>query len=332
MCEQATLNGGTSGGVILPHRFLTSHEVTQMPEVNRDSPIVIVGAGCFGLSTAYHLLKRGFTNVTVLDRAGTLPAKDAASTDLNKSEMKNSPGPLYLTYTYYLTVVRSSYPDDFYTSLAQDAVKAWKDEGEWGNHYHEFAPLPLLYVTQLNYRGVGFHRTGVLIMGERRAGYTKASYANDLSLGVRLTNLEDEKKRKAVFAVGVELGTAFTRDCFAYLNRDGGWVHAEGGTQRALENVRALGGTVIGGKTVKGLVKENGAGRTTGVQCTDDSVYSAELVVLATGSWTPSTFPESIPQSQCLATGCVRAFAMCIYDAQLSCASQTQRRNHQTNS
>lgn len=61
-----------------------------MTKVEPDSPIIIVGAGCFGLSTAYHLLKRGFTNLTVLDRAKVLPAKDAASTDLNKSEREIS--------------------------------------------------------------------------------------------------------------------------------------------------------------------------------------------------------------------------------------------------
>jgi len=138
-------------------------------------------------------------------------------------------------------------------------------------------------------------------MGERKAGYTKASYVNDLALGVRVLNLEDKEKRKGIFAGGIELGSAFTRDCFAYLNQDGGWVYAEGGTRRALENVRVLGGTVVGGKAVNELVKENG--RTVGVRCADSSVYSAELVVLATGSWTPSTFPESLPQSQCLATG-----------------------------
>ncbi|KAF9788033.1 FAD dependent oxidoreductase [Thelephora terrestris] len=235
-----------------------------MTKVEPGSPIVIVGAGCFGLSTAYHLLKRGFTDVNVLDRAETLPAKDAASTDMNK-------------------IVRSSYPDDFYTSLAKDAVKSWKDEDEWGKHYHE---------------------AGVLIMGEGAAGYTKASYANDLALGVRVVNLEDEEKRKSVFDSGVELGTAFTNKCFAYLNQDAGWVHAEGGTRRALENVRALGGTVTSGKAVAELVRESGeTGRTTAVRCTDGSLYPAELVVLATGSWTPSTFPESVTQFQCLATG-----------------------------
>jgi NADPH-dependent 2,4-dienoyl-CoA reductase/sulfur reductase-like enzyme len=48
--------------------------------------VIIVGAGCFGISTAYHLLQRGYTDVTVLDRSVELPAPDAASTDINKGE------------------------------------------------------------------------------------------------------------------------------------------------------------------------------------------------------------------------------------------------------
>lgn len=35
---------------------------------NKDYPINIVGAGVFGLSTAYHLARRGYTNVTIFDR------------------------------------------------------------------------------------------------------------------------------------------------------------------------------------------------------------------------------------------------------------------------
>lgn len=35
---------------------------------SKSSPIVIVGAGVFGLSTAVHLAERGYTNVKVLDR------------------------------------------------------------------------------------------------------------------------------------------------------------------------------------------------------------------------------------------------------------------------
>lgn len=53
--------------------------------LKKTSKIVIVGAGVFGLSTADHLLRRGYTTITVLDRAEILPAKDAASCDINKS-------------------------------------------------------------------------------------------------------------------------------------------------------------------------------------------------------------------------------------------------------
>ena len=51
----------------------------------KDDRIVIVGSGCFGLSSAYHLLKAGFLNVTVLDRSQQLPAVDGASNDVNRS-------------------------------------------------------------------------------------------------------------------------------------------------------------------------------------------------------------------------------------------------------
>jgi sarcosine oxidase / L-pipecolate oxidase len=53
--------------------------------VDTTDKIVIVGAGVFGISTCFHLLKRGFTDVTVLERASTVPAPDAASADINKS-------------------------------------------------------------------------------------------------------------------------------------------------------------------------------------------------------------------------------------------------------
>lgn len=63
--------------------------------MNEETNVVIVGAGCFGISTALHLLLPRAPgpgsdanplkyNVTVLDRSTILPAPDAASTDLNK--------------------------------------------------------------------------------------------------------------------------------------------------------------------------------------------------------------------------------------------------------
>ena len=68
--------------------------------------VLVVGGGAFGTSTAYHLSRRGYSNVTVLDRFDT-PSKDAASTDLNK-------------------VIRYDYPDPLYTKLALEAMEEWK--------------------------------------------------------------------------------------------------------------------------------------------------------------------------------------------------------------
>ena len=59
-----------------------------------DKVVVIIGAGVFGLSTAYQLLTRGYKDVTVLDRAQELPARDGAGYDLNKgvySDVSGSP-------------------------------------------------------------------------------------------------------------------------------------------------------------------------------------------------------------------------------------------------
>ncbi|KZP30836.1 FAD dependent oxidoreductase [Athelia psychrophila] len=80
--------------------------------------ILIVGSGCFGISTAYHLLKRGYTDVTVVDRAETLPAVDAASTDLNK-------------------IVRSAYEDVYYAQLGQRAIEEWTTNAVWRPAYDQ---------------------------------------------------------------------------------------------------------------------------------------------------------------------------------------------------
>lgn len=83
--------------------------------------VLIVGSGVFGVSTAYHLLKRGYKDVTIIDRASTLPACDAASTDLNK-------------------IVRSDYSDPIYAALAKEAIEELR-KPEWKGLYHECVHL-----------------------------------------------------------------------------------------------------------------------------------------------------------------------------------------------
>lgn len=65
----------------------------------KNSSIVIVGGGAFGLSTALHLVEHGYNNITVLEQGEQIPAGQSAANDLNK-------------------IVRAEYEDPFYTDLA----------------------------------------------------------------------------------------------------------------------------------------------------------------------------------------------------------------------
>lgn len=76
-------------------------------EQSKQRSILIVGGGTFGTSTAYHLSKRGYTNVKVLDRWAP-PSKEAAGNDINK-------------------VIRADYPEPLYANLATESIKEWRN-------------------------------------------------------------------------------------------------------------------------------------------------------------------------------------------------------------
>ncbi|KAJ7244158.1 FAD dependent oxidoreductase [Mycena haematopus] len=215
-----------------------------------DRRTLIVGAGCFGLSTALALLKRGWTDVTVIDRATTLPAPDGASNDLNR-------------------IVRTSYSDKFYAKLASDAIQAWKARDEWHDAYHE---------------------SGVLVLGSSGSvDYTHNAYLHDLEMGLRVVPLDSQAALRQVFPPQTHLGSFWNRT--GYLNRDGGWANAGQGISILMDQIIALKGKIIAGKNVIELIQHGQ--KTTAVRCSDGTVFDGlDLVVLATGSWTGSAFPD----------------------------------------
>jgi sarcosine oxidase/L-pipecolate oxidase len=80
--------------------------------ISKGSPIAIIGAGAFGLSTALELSKQGYTNVTVFEKDEEIPSRWSAANDLNK-------------------IMRAEYEDDFYTGLAVVSLIATATS----NHY-----------------------------------------------------------------------------------------------------------------------------------------------------------------------------------------------------
>ena len=120
---------------------------------------------------------------------------------------------------------------------------------------------------------------------------------NDLALGARTIQLSSGDAA-VVFPEGVKTGSAFD-GAFGYVNLDSGWASATRGIEMLMSRVIALGGKVLGSKAVTGLIRPGGngdgdGGRTSGVSLANGSSISASLVVIATGSWTASTFRRDL--------------------------------------
>ncbi len=138
------------------------------------------------------------------------------------------------------------------------------------------------------------------------SAYADESFVNDLDLGCVLVPLPDPKSIRSAFPSEVRIGS-FEKDNLTsqrrtgYLNRDGGWADAGQGVRILLSQVQKLGALICPGQSVA-KINQSG-GKTNGVTCTDGTIYEAELVIIATGSWTPSAFPDLNLHGKCLATG-----------------------------
>lgn len=76
--------------------------------LNKNDSILIVGAGVFGLSTALELARRGYTNITVIDRFAP-PVPDGSSVDISR-------------------IIRIDYADPLYAKMAREAYRGWNAE------------------------------------------------------------------------------------------------------------------------------------------------------------------------------------------------------------
>ncbi|PVF97512.1 nucleotide-binding domain-containing protein [Serendipita vermifera] len=251
--------------------------------------VLIVGTGCFGLSTAFHLLHANThdhssttTTITLLDASSTIPAPDAASSDLNK-------------------VVRSSYSDSFYTWLAREAIQVWK-QGDVD-------------------ADVNTHVTPSV---DGNPVYAIAGLQNDIAAGADVhlfdsnnTQLPDPREfwanhvhRTDTSSGDVPLGSLFDSERMtAYLNKDGGWAAASKAMHALLENVQRMGAQVVPGAIMvgfsscrrdggggegsgdvgnSGIGVENGDRVIDGVIVQDGRRFTADIIVLAMGAWTPS--------------------------------------------
>lgn len=275
MIDQAAMtsslrNLGLSVSCSVPENTLALHK-----------PIVILGAGVFGLTTALHLAQRGYKNVTVLDREAydqTGYTSAAASADQNK-------------------IIRASYgAQKLYENLAFEALDRWD---EWNRDVRDASDLPdSLFFNDRLWDNCGFVRAGELTGLDPQETATQESFPEALKdtqyrlsdasrredariNGIASTKLDPfDRSRRGLGLDGIFDGT-------------GGCVAADKSCSWVLHLCQKLGvRTKLGIQYAFRDFVRNGS-RIAGVKTGDGgTAFPADLVIVAAGGWTPSIVPE----------------------------------------
>ncbi|KAI9730745.1 MAG: hypothetical protein M1834_005714 [Cirrosporium novae-zelandiae] len=250
----------------------------------KDSPIAIVGAGIFGLSSAIHLAERGFQHVTVFDKQSYFETEysfakgcDAASADANK-------------------IIRAAYGDEvIYQNLTFEAMKEWE---AWNQHLTQGEDLPpgmtrndRIFVKGGNYRLSDnadlspFEKLSIKNISE--AGYPDSQYV--------LGNPEEVARAKRdgwVHAID-PFNRAKDGKHTGYLDAMSGFVYADKACRYALHKAKGLGVKfTLGDPQGKFQAFKEENGKITGIETADGLFHPAKLTIMACGGWTPSLVPE----------------------------------------
>ncbi len=253
--------------------------------------ILIVGAGVFGLSTAWALARRdafSHASITVVDRSdlsssGTVfPARDASSIDSSR-------------------IIRPDYADPAYAALAAVAQEHWRkqdspnDLGAQGR-YNESGFVLVADGSPADRLNATGKKTGM--------DYVYASWQNVLALSAQTPDLVGRiRELPDSAAIRDRFGTGGSSGSWGYVNERSGWAHAEKSMAWLYDQVKRTGRVKFVSGTVQSLEHDDTV--ITAAKLSDGRVLSAELVVLATGAWTGSLLDLS---GQATATGQVLGY------------------------
>ncbi len=215
---------------------------------SRFQHIIVIGAGCFGISTALELSRNDAfakTRITVIT-AAEIPDKDCSSFDINR-------------------IVRTDYTSSLYASLAAEALQEW--HGDWGKDGR-------------------FAESGLLMLGEAKDGYIASSLDLARSRGQEKNIAEvegDEAIRKACKTGGKSgtWGYLNYRAGWADATRSVEYAYDELKKSGRVEFVIGTVSNLVVEKSA------NDRSHVTGVKLDDGRTFSADLTVLAAGARSP---------------------------------------------
>ncbi|KAG9571444.1 fructosyl amine:oxygen oxidoreductase, partial [Aureobasidium melanogenum] len=222
-----------------------------MSSVTGDSQILIVGGGTWGCSTALHLARRGYKNVTVLE-AHPIPSPISAGNDVNKIMEEGQPSENDTEEQYV------------WNRMHQITTKYWKEDDVFKSFYHP---------------------TGIIFSAisddvyEHVKGYTRGTESEWVSLD----SPEDFKK---TMPEGVLQGD-FPGWRGFHKDHGAGWVFARGAMVSAYEEASRLGARFITGDSagkVTSLLYSDSKDTVIGAQTADGTSHHADQTILCAGA------------------------------------------------
>ncbi|OHW89822.1 sarcosine oxidase [Colletotrichum incanum] len=251
---------------------------------SKDDPVIIVGAGVFGLSTAVHLSRRGYKSVTVFDKQPQVSYKSSrVQKEANIGRDMNK-------------IIRSAYGSQTeYQGLTIEALDGWNS---WNEELATGKTIPPGLTTEDRV----FVNNGNLSLSDSETlpQFEQETVDNMEAAGHKDTQLITIDKSHQRLAA--EKGWTFGMDPFHRLKRGlkaagvldttGGMAVADKACLFALHKAASQGVNFILDEKAGALAHLVFDGkRIIGIKTCDGKTHSARLTILACGGWTPSLLP-----------------------------------------
>ncbi|KUI55311.1 L-saccharopine oxidase [Cytospora mali] len=226
---------------------------------NLDTQILIIGAGTFGLSTAYHLARSGYKSITVLEKGDAIPSPLTAANDLNK-------------------IIRAEYEDPYYTGLALEAMHEWTTNPVFSPHYHQ----------------VGYLLANSSAASEKSKLSLAKSFKSIESHPAWKGKITPVQRRDDIRAAAPALNGPMD-GWVGYFNRFAGYAHSANALKSVYQAVLDMGVVAHCGEGVDVLVYEDcadGSKKCIGAKVASGKTFLADTVVLTVGASLAAILPQ----------------------------------------